>query len=392
VNQEHNELRQEFRDWVRHHLKGEFATYADRPMVGTREIPTELSIAWERELADGGWVGINIPPEFGGRGLSIEGQLAFFEEYARSGAMRRMPTIGESLLAPTLLHAGSPELQRRFLPPIVEATELWCQGYSEPGAGSDLASLRTRATRDGDQWVITGQKVWTTWAHLADWCFVLARTGDEAERHRSLTYLIVSMHQPGIEVRPIIQATGETEYCEVFFDGAVTAVENVVGTVGGGWGVARAPRGFERGTGAMGMQLSFEREFEGLRAMARQPGVRLDPGLRHALVQSWIELRLMRTTLDRSLPGIAAGHPGPEASISKLAWSSWYQRFGELAMRVRGMASMISDVGPPAGVQPRTPLDNVQRAFLFGRAVTIYAGSNEIQRTIVGERTLGLPR
>jgi alkylation response protein AidB-like acyl-CoA dehydrogenase len=385
-------LRDEFRDWIAEHRKGDFASYADHAMVGTQEIPYEVSIAWERELARGGWVGLGIPSGFGGRGLSIAGQLAFFEEYARSGAMRRMPTIGESLLAPTLLHAGSPALQQRFLPPIVEASELWCQGYSEPGAGSDLASLRTRATRDGDQWVITGQKVWTTWAHLADWCFVLTRTGDEAERHRSLTYLIVPMHQPGIEVRTIVQATGETEYCEVFFDGAVTAASNVVGTVGGGWGVAMATLGFERGTGAMGMQLSFEREFEGLRQMAQARRVPLDPALRQALVQSWIELRLMRATLDRSLPAIVAGRPGPEASISKLAWSSWYQRFGELAMRVRGTASLISEEEPPSEGTSRTPLDNVQRAFLFGRAVTIYAGSNEIQRTIVGERTLGLPR
>jgi alkylation response protein AidB-like acyl-CoA dehydrogenase len=351
-----------------------------------------LSIAWERELAGGGWVGLNIPPEFGGRGLSIEGQLAFYEEYARSGAMRRMPTIGESLLAPTLLHAGSPDQQQRHLPPIVAATELWCQGYSEPGAGSDLASLRTTATRDGDQWVITGQKVWTTWAHLADWCFVLTRTGSEEERHRSLTYLIVPMQQSGIDVRPIVQATGETEYCEVFFDGALTAASNVIGTVGGGWSVAMATLGFERGTGAMGMQLSFEREFEGLRQMVAACGSGRDRVVRDALVQSWIELRLMRATLERSLPAIAAGHPGPEASISKLAWSSWYQRFGELAMRVRGMASLISEVEPQPDECPRTPLDNVQRAFLFGRAVTIYAGSNEIQRSIIAERTLGLPR
>jgi alkylation response protein AidB-like acyl-CoA dehydrogenase len=392
MTEAHGELRAEFRDWIGEHLEGDFATYADHAMVGAQEIPYELSIAWERELAGGGWVGLAIPPEFGGRGLSIDAQLAFFEEYARSGAMRRMPTIGESLLAPTLLHVGTPELQQRFLPPIVEATELWCQGYSEPSAGSDLASLRTRATRDGDQWVINGQKVWTTWAHLADWCFVLTRTGDEAERHRSLTYLIVPMHQPGIEVRPIVQATGETEYCEVFFDGAVTAASNVVGTVGGGWGVAMATLGFERGIGAMGMQLSFEREFEGLRQMAVARQAALDPVVRDALVQSWIELRLMRATLDRSLPAIAAGRPGPEAAISKLAWSSWYQRFGELAMRVRGMGSLISEAAPLLGGTPRTPLDNVQRAFLFGRAVTIYAGSNEIQRTIVAERTLGLPR
>ena len=392
MTEAHGDLRAEFRDWIGQHLTGDFATYAEHPMVGTQEIPYEVAIAWERELASGGWVGLTIPPAFGGRGLSIDGQLAFFEEYARSGAMRRMPTIGESLLAPTLLHTGSPELQHRFLPPIVEAAELWCQGYSEPGAGSDLASLRTRARRDGDQWVINGQKVWTTWAHLADWCFLLTRTGEEEERHRSLTYLIVPMHQPGIEVRPIVQVTGETEYCEVFFDGAVTAASNVVGTVGDGWGVAMATLGFERGTGAMGMQLSFEREFEGLRQMAVARHGQLDPVVRDGLVQSWIELRLMRATLDRSLPAIAAGHPGPEAAISKLAWSSWYQRFGELAMRVRGMTALISEVEPPSGGCPRTPLDNVQRAFLFGRAVTIYAGSNEIQRTIVAERTLGLPR
>jgi alkylation response protein AidB-like acyl-CoA dehydrogenase len=203
-------LREEFRDWLSEHLKGDFSRYSAEPMVGTRLVPPEISIAWERELAGGRWVGITIPQQFGGRGLSVDAELAFFEEYARSRAMPRLPTIGESLLAPTLLFAGAPELQQRFLPPIVAATELWCQGYSEPGAGSDLASLRTRAILDGDHWVITGQKVWTTWAHLADWCFVLARTGEEEARHRALTYLIVPMDQPGIEVRPINQATGET--------------------------------------------------------------------------------------------------------------------------------------------------------------------------------------
>jgi alkylation response protein AidB-like acyl-CoA dehydrogenase len=385
-------LREEFRDWLSEHLKGDFARYAAEPMVGTRLVPPEISIAWERELASGHWVGLTMPQEFGGRGLSIDAELAFFEEYARSRAMPRMPTIGESLFAPTLLFAGTPELQQRFLPPIVTATELWCQGYSEPGAGSDLASLRTRAILDGDHWVITGQKVWTTWAHLADWCFVLTRTGEEEARHRALTYLIVPMDQPGIEVRPINQATGETEYCEVFFDGALTAAGNIVGTVGRGWDVAMATLGFERGTGAIGMQLSFEREFEGLLALARSHGSLSEPVLRDAVMRSWIELRLMRATLDRSLPSIVAGHPGPEASVSKLAWSSWYQRFGELAMRVRGMSGEVSQVDPGPTGSSRTALDNVQRAFLFGRAVTIYAGSNEIQRTIVAERTLGLPR
>jgi alkylation response protein AidB-like acyl-CoA dehydrogenase len=385
-------LRAEFRDWVGEHLRGEFARYSAEPMVGTRLVPPEISIAWERELAAGGWVGLTVPREFGGRGMSMDGQMAFFEEYARSRAMPRMPTIGESLFAPTLLHAGSAALQQRFLPPIVTASELWCQGYSEPGAGSDLASLRTRATLDGDHWVITGQKVWTTWAHLADWCFVLVRTGDEEARHRALTYLIVPMDQPGIEVRPINQATGETEYCEVFFDGALTAADYVVGTVGRGWDVAMATLGFERGTGAIGMQLSFEREFEGLLDLARSTGALGDPVLRDAVTRSWIELRLMRATLDRSLPSIVAGRPGPEASFSKLAWSTWYQRFGELAMRVRGMSAQVSEVDPDPTGSTRTALDNVQRAFLFGRAVTIYAGSNEIQRTIVAERTLGLPR
>jgi alkylation response protein AidB-like acyl-CoA dehydrogenase len=385
-------LAEELRDWIGEHLRGDFARYSAEPMVGTRLVPPEISIAWERELAAGRWVGLTVPKEFGGRGLSIHSQLAFFEEYARSRAMPRMPTIGESLLAPTLLHAGSLELQQRFLPPIVAATELWCQGYSEPGAGSDLASLRTRATLDGDHWVITGQKVWTTWAHLADWCFVLARTGEEEARHRALTYLIVPMDQPGIEVRPINQATGETEYCEVFFDGALTAAGNVVGSVGRGWDVAMATLGFERGTGAIGMQLSFEREFDGLLDLARTHGALRDPVLRDAVMRSWIELRLMRATLDRSLPAIIAGRPGPESSFSKLAWSTWYQRFGEVAMRIRGMSAQISEVDPGPTATTRTALDNVQRAFLFGRAVTIYAGSNEIQRSIVAERTLGLPR
>ena len=381
---EERSFRARVRTWLDQHCVGEFARWKGRGGIGRDEIPIEVQVAWERELAGGGWVGLGYPAELGGRPASLIEQVAFHEEYVRCDAPARLGNIGLTLLGPTLLAFGSQEQQRRFIPPILRGDEWWCQGYSEPDAGSDLASLRTRAWRDGDEWVIEGQKVWTSLIHLAQWCFVLCRTDPASHRHEGLSYLLVPMDQSGIEVRPIRQPTGSSEFSELFFHGARTSADLVVGTVGSGWRVAMGTLGFERGVGSLGLQLSFTHELDLLIAFARKNGVIEDPVVRGEIARAWMGLQIMRASALRSL----GSQSGAAPSISKLYWSTWYQRFGELAMRVRGASAMVAEVSDGAASE----FDPLQQLFLFGRAVTIFAGSSEIQRNILGESVLGLPR
>ena len=245
--------------------------------------------------------------------------------------------------------------------------------------------MQTRAEQRGGEWVITGQKVWTSLAHVADWCFVLCRTEPGSTRHHGLSYLLVPMRQPGVEVRPIVQLTGTSEFNEVFFDGARTDEANILGAPGDGWRVALATLGYERGASTLGQQIGFRREFEQVVAAARRTGTIEDPVLRDRLVQSWIELEIMRLNALRTMSSLAAGEPGPEVSIAKLYWSEWHRRLGELAVAALGDEALVADAGP-------YELSELQRLYLFSRADTIYAGSSEIQRNIIAERTLGLPR
>ena len=296
--------------------------------------------------------------------------------------------MGEGLLGPTLIHYGPRPRRSGSSRPIREGTELWCQGYSEPDAGSDLANVQTRAVRDGDEWVITGQKVWTSLAHQADWCFVVCRTDPSSARHQGLSYLLVPMDQPGIEVRPISQLTGTSEFNEVFFDGARTDADNVVGAVGDGWRVALATLAFERGVALLGHQLGFRRELDRIvgagagERRGRRPRPAPAPGPAH------IELAIMRYNTLRSLSGVDGPVAPPEASIAKLYWGSWHRRLGELALDVLGPAATSSTGAARDGGYE---LGELQRSFLFARSETIYGGSNEIQRNIIGERVLGLP-
>ena len=329
-----------------------------------------------------GWTCLGWPPEHGGRGLPVTQQVIFYEEYAEAEAPARVGVIGEGMVGPTLVAFGTPEQQRRFLPGIRAGTELWCQGYSEPGAGSDLANIATRAVRDGDEFVLEGQKVWTSLAHVAQWAFVLARTEAGSTRHRGLSYLLVPMDQPGVDVRPIKQITGTSEFNEVFFDGARTTVDNVVGDVGDGWRVALATLDFERGTMTLGQQVGFRRELQRVIEAARKTGAIDDPLIRDRLRQAWIEVEIMRLNALRSL---SADDPAPTASIGKLFWSEWHRRLGELAMDVLGVKALVADDAP-------YDLSDAQRLFLFSRADTIYAGSSEIQKNIIAQRVLGLPR
>ena len=282
---------------------GEFAELGGRGGSGDETFGFEVRLRWEKVLAEGGWTGLGWPVEWGGRGATITEQVIFHEECARASAPGRVSVVGEGLLAPTLIHYGTEEQKQRFLPPIRSGTELWCQGYSEPDAGSDLANVKTRATLDGDQWTVSGQKVWTSLAHQSDWCFVVCRTDPDARRHRGLSYLLVPMDQPGVEVRPIVQLTKTSEFNEVFFDGARTHRDNVVGEVGDGWRVALATLAFERGVALLGHQLGFARQLDDIIARARQNGRSRDPVLRQRLARAHAELAIMRYNTLRSLPG-----------------------------------------------------------------------------------------
>ncbi|MER5889534.1 acyl-CoA dehydrogenase family protein [Streptomyces sp. NPDC001941] len=370
-------FREEARTWLHTHTPGP---------------PTRTPRAWERELGAAGWIGLGWDADgYGNRRATLTQQVVWAEEYARSGAPPRSGHIGENLLAPTLIAHGTEEQRARFLPPVARGEQLWCQGYSEPGAGSDLAGLRTAAVRDGDAYRITGQKIWTSLALEADWCFVLARTDPGSRRHHGLSFLLVPMDQPGrIEVRPIRQMSGTSEFNEVFFDGATAAAADLVGGEGEGWRVAMGLLAFERGVSTLAQQVGFQAELAEVVRLAVESGAIADPVLKDALVRQWAELRVMRWNALRTLGG-AEGTRDPGApSVAKLLWGRWHQRLGELAMRVRGPEALTG----PVDWTPEDPyeLDSLQRKFLFSRADTIYGGSDEIQRNIIAERVLGLPR
>jgi alkylation response protein AidB-like acyl-CoA dehydrogenase len=405
------DFRQRVREWLADNLDGRFAGLRGAGGPGREHEAFEERRAWNQHLAAAGWTCLGWPADCGGRGATLAQQVTFHEEYARAEAPARVGIVGEELLGPTLIALGTAEQRRRFLPPIAGATQLWCQGYSEPAAGSDLAAVATTAVLDGGQWVITGQKVWTSLAHVADWCFVLARTKPGSRRSAGLSYLLVPMRQPGVTVRPIRQLTGTAEYNEVFFDGARTERDLVVGEPGNGWRVARATLALERGVAMLGQQVGFRRELSALTDLARNSAAGADPVVRDKLARLWVGLEVMRayalgTLADPAEAGQeaqsagqpAAGHggspgtessgtesSGTESSVLKLLWSRWHQRLGELAMEVQGAASLVARGAP-------YDLDNWQRLYLFSRAETIYGGSDEIQRNIIAERALGLPR
>ncbi len=373
-------FRAEIRTWLDENLTGDFAALKGLGGSGREHEAFDERRAWNQHMAAHGWTCVGWPKEHGGRGLSLQQQVIFHEEYARSEAPARINHLGEELLGPTLIAHGTPEQQARFLPGIRDVTELWCQGYSEPGAGSDLANVSTRARLDGDRWVINGQKVWTSLATQAMWCFVVARTGEGTRRHDGLSYLLVPMDQPGVEVRPIVQLTGTSEFNEVFFTDAVTDASLVVGPVGGGWPVAMATLGFERGVSTLAQQIAFRRELDAIIDTARAYGLLDDAVIVDRIVRAQIGLDVMRHHALRTL----GGEQGYGASVAKLLWSGWHRDLGELAMLVRGPSALT--------VEAPYELDVDQSLFLFTRADTLYGGSDEVQRNVIAERVLGLPR
>jgi alkylation response protein AidB-like acyl-CoA dehydrogenase len=384
-SEEDEAFRLEVRSWMKTHLVGDFAELGTGSKLGEGE-ELEVRKAWERELSSGGWVGMGWPEEYGGRNLPITQQMIFHEEYVRAGGPNRVNFFGEELLGPTLMAFGTPEQKQRFLPKILKSEEFWCQGFSEPDAGSDLANVKTTAYRDGDEWVVNGQKVWTSLGHIADWCFVVCRTDPNAEKkHQGISYLLVPMDQPGVELRPIEQITGTAEFNETFFSDARTSADMIVGEENKGWQVVMGTLGFERGTAFLAEELRWHGEYENLVEYAQRRGLTEDPVLRNRLVDAYIGLKLMKLNGMRTLSSLIKGAPlGPEASIGKLHWSSWHRDLGELNMDLMGAEGLIAE--------DRGEIADFQYTFLWSRAETIFAGSNEIQRNIVAERVLGLPR
>jgi alkylation response protein AidB-like acyl-CoA dehydrogenase len=383
--------------WLDEHLVGEFAEH--RGVGGPADSAAwDVRLRWEKELSAGRWLGLTWPEEYGGRGATLTQAIIFEYLYARAQAPYRLGVQGQDLFGPTLLMFGTAEQRARFLPKILAVEEFWGQGFSEPDAGSDLASVRTRARLDGGTWVIDGQKIWMTFGASADWLYVLCRTDPEAARHHGLSLLIVPADQPGVEIRPITNMLGEGEFCEVFFTGARTRADLIVGSPGDGWKVAMAALGTERGTLLMPQQLGFEREAEQMLRLARGTaeasggsgasrafGTSGASGLSHRLVDAWIAVRLMRVTTLRTVGELMAGRePGAQAATSKLYASVQHQRLLELATELLAEDATVTG--------DEYALDPLQRAFVLSRAETIYGGSSQIQRNIIGERLLGLPK
>ncbi len=378
-------FRAEVRAWLETNLVGGFAELKGLGGPGKDLEAHDERLEWDRHLAKHGWTCIGWPTEYGGRGLSLMQQVIFHEEYARANAPARVNHLGEELLGPTLIAFGTEEQKARFLPKIRAVDELWCQGYSEPGAGSDLANVATKARLEGDEWVIDGQKVWTSLAQFADWIFVIARTEVGSQRHAGLSFLLVPIDQDGVEIRGIEQLTTGAEFNEVFFTGARTAADLIVGEPGKGWGVAMGLLGFERGVSTLGQQVGFRRELDSLVALARENGAIEDPLVRDRLARADAELEVIRLNALRTLSqDNSAEQAAGSASIAKLLWANWHRTLGEIAMDVRGTAGLEAGAG--------YALDEWQRLFLFTRSDTIYGGSDEIQRNILAERVLGLPR
>ena len=382
---EQEAFRDEVACWLEAELSGPFADI--RGITSQTEAAARRR-EWEVVLGKAGWSAIGWPRAYGGREATLAEQVIFAEEYARARAPGRLGHMGVELAGPTILQFGSEAQKSRFLPKISAGEEMWCQGYSEPGAGSDLANVRTRARLEagakGKQWRIEGQKIWTSLAQFADWCFLICRTGEGSAGREGLSYLLVPMDQAGIEIRPIKQMTGEADFNEVFFDGAVTQAEHLVGAPGQGWQVAMGTLAFERGVSTLAQQMHFRNELEQIIAAARTNGSAQNPLLRSRIVKAWRGLQTMRASALRMLSGAESGNlSGPQFTY-KIYWASWHRALGDLAMDVLGQEAEIASSDGA--------FTDLARMYLFSRADTIYAGTNQIQRNLIAERALGLPK
>jgi alkylation response protein AidB-like acyl-CoA dehydrogenase len=374
-------FREEVRTWFAAHLPAGWANR--RPQAG--RYSDDEARRWSRALYDAGYVGLTWPKAFGGRGLGHAMQGIFLEESARVGAPEHIGVIGLGMAGPTIIAHGTDEQKARYLGPLLKADEIWCQGFSEPGSGSDLAAVRTRAVLDGDEWVINGQKVWSSYAHIADHCILLVRTDPAADRHRGLSYLLVDMKTAGVEVRPLTQITGDPEFNEIFFDDVRIPRCSMLGEVGDGWEIAMTTLLHERGTLGFGIVATLEQRINQLIVLVGESGMHTDPLVRDQVAQFWIALQALRFTNYRSITALQrTGVPGPEGSITKLFYSEVNQALTSFAQRLCGLFSQLDDEAAVWG-----GFWTYQQ--LRSRANTIEAGTSEVLRNIIAERVMGLP-
>ena len=378
-------FRDELREWLDANVP---KAWQKEAIDKTLEERFEILRRWQRKLFDGGWAGVSWPKEFGGRGATLMQQAIFWEEMARVSAPPLANVLGVGLVGPTLIAFGTEAQKRRYLSKILSAEEIWCQGFSEPNAGSDLAGLSSDAALDGDAYVVNGHKVWNSYGWAADWCELVVRTDKSAAKHKGLTVLLVNMKSPGVEVRPLKQITGESEFAELFFRDVRVPAENVVGQVNQGWDVAMGTLMHERGTFGAGLQVMYQRNFRRLVQLAKEYGRAADPIVRQKLAQLGAEIEIMRLNQMRAFSRLTAtGVPGPEGSIQKIFWSELNQRLQQVAQEVLGPFGQLekgSDFAVDDGAW--------SYGYLRTRGNTIEAGTSEIQRNIIGHFVLGLPK
>ena len=391
------QFRAELRDWISAMAPGELPGLADWNMAtaagGRRSEQLTAALShhayaeWEQKLAEARLVCPQWQAEFGGQGMDAVRVAVLNEEFYRAGVPRVRRGMGESLVGPSIIAHGTPEQQAHFLPRIIAGEDTYCQGFSEPNHGSDLAAVETRGVIDGDEIVITGQKVWTSGAAQANRMFLLCRTDPAAPKHAGISYVLIDFTAPGVTYRPIVQISGASGFAEDFLDSVRAPLFNVIGGLNNGWRVAMTTLGHERGGSATVAHLGYEREFWELVETARKHGRNTDPLIRQQLAWAYTQVQLMRFSGLRTLAQVAQGRgPGPEASVAKLFWSEYHKKLGETAMAIEGPDALLRPDGPGY------PTDPWQNVFLSSRAGTIYSGTSEIQRNIIAERALGLPK
>ena len=399
---EAEEFRVEIRAWLEENLP---AGWFDEGFEMTPEQKKQFNDEWTQKLFEGGWICATWPEEYGGKGLSTMQGVVLAEEFAKAKAPMRADFFGDTLVGPTILMNGTEEQKKYFLPKILDGSMRWCQGFSEPDSGSDLASLKTTAVQDGDEWVVNGQKVWTTQAQFADYCFVLARTDPDVKKQAGISYLLVPMNQPGVEVRGIVQPDGTAEFNEVFFSDARCPIDNVVGGLNNGWKVANDTLTFERGMSATTGYRRFAEEYRLMVEQATANGKIDDPIIRQRLMAYYSKIQILRINGLRSLTATVQGKRDMGVAVlgatNKMFWSEMHKAAMELALDIFGAESMLSTTGPegnswPAAMRadgrPTYRVSQMMSAFFFSRSETIWGGTSQIQRNIVGEKVLGLPR
>lgn len=375
-------FRTECAEWLNGQMSGEFS---DIKGITKLTASPERRKEWEQQLGAHRWSCIGWPEKWGGRNATLAEQVIFAEEYARAGAPGRVNHIGIELAGPTILAFGTDEQKQRFLPDIAAGKTIFCQGFSEPNAGSDLASVRTKGRLEGGEWIVNGQKIWTSLAHISDWIFVIARTDEGSKGPKGLTFLMMPIDQPGIDIRGITQINGDAEFNETFLTDARCPEDSLIGSVGEGWKIAMGLLAFERGVSTLGQQMGFRNELDEIIAAAKENGAANDPLIRDRIARAEIGLRLMRYGALRMLSQTDHSKIDGAALTYKIQWASWRRSLGELAMDVLGQAGEVTE-----GAEYEW--DTLPNLFLYSRADTIYGGTNQIQRNLIAERGLGLPR